>query len=171
MKAIIIIALLLAGSVSAQKINLATDKAEITFDLGDEVENGTVSGLTTKVKLDLDNLSGASIEASVEVKSIDTNEPSREEHVRFGEDYFDGNNHPLITFTSSKVVKTESGYMAYGKLTMKGITIDQNVPFAIVDNTLIARMKLHTGNFDIHEDAPESSDEYNAVVRIKVPLK
>lgn len=171
MKAIILIAMLATVHAFGQKVNLATDKAEITFDLSDEVENGTVSGLTTKVSLDLDNVTGASIEASVEVKSIDTNEPSREEHVRFGDDYFDGNNHPLITYTSNKVVKTESGYMAYGKLTMKGITVDQNVPFAIVDNTLIARMKLHTGNFDIHEDAPETSDEFNAVVRIKVPLK
>ena len=64
------------------------------------------------------------------------------------------------------------GQTGTGKtLLAKTIAKFLNVPFAIVDNILIARMKLHTGSFDIHEDAPESSDEFNAVVRIKVPLK
>jgi len=42
---------------------------------------------------------------------------------------FDAEKHPTIKFVSNNVVKTEEGYVANGKLTMRGVTKDASFNF------------------------------------------
>lgn len=157
--------------IQAQNLQVLSDQAKITFDVGDEVELGTVSGLTTNIKLNLNDLDNSSIEASVDPKTIKTHDAGRDEHVTTGDDYLDGNVFPKITFKSNKIIKTESGYMAYGDLTIKDVTKSVNMPFVNQNNQLIGRMKFHLGNFGLHGTPPEDESAVNCVVRIEVPVK
>ena len=170
MKQLLIAAMLVPALSFAQKVSLNTDEAVITFDLGTDVENGTISGLNAEVDLDLQDPSSGSIKASVDVESLNTDTPQRDEHLFEAGEHFDGANFPNITFESDRIVKTASGYMAYGKLTIKSTTQEVEMPFIHADNMLIGRIKLHTGNYGVYGDAPEDPWEVNCIARIQVPL-
>lgn len=68
------------------------------------------------------SLEDAKIEASIDVKSIDTNEPGRDEHLRTA-DFFSADLYPEIKFesTSFKKIK-EDQYKLSGNLSMRGVT-------------------------------------------------
>jgi polyisoprenoid-binding protein YceI len=58
-----------------------------------------------------------SVEATVQLASIDTGSTDRDAHLR-GADFFDTDNHPVMTFTSASV----SSDKLVGDLTIKGVT-------------------------------------------------
>jgi polyisoprenoid-binding protein YceI len=71
---------------------------------------------------DGDDLTTADIKFSADIASIDTNQAQRDEHLRSAE-FFDAENHPKLTFTSSSLEKTgDETYKLKGDLTIKGVT-------------------------------------------------
>ena len=63
----------------------------------------------------------STLEVTIPVASIDTQNGKRDDHLRSG-DFFDAEKHPNITFTSTKVKATKDGLLVTGDLTMKGKT-------------------------------------------------
>jgi polyisoprenoid-binding protein YceI len=59
----------------------------------------------------------SSVEATVQMASVDTNSADRDTHVKSA-DFFDVDNHPVMTFTSSKV----TDHSLEGLLTIKGVS-------------------------------------------------
>lgn len=83
---------------------------------------GTFRRFSGHVVLDENNMSASSIEANIETASIDTRQDQRDAHLR-SPDFFDAENHPLITFRSRKVERLRHGYYsAIGDLTIRGTT-------------------------------------------------
>ncbi|MEI7905852.1 MAG: YceI family protein [Bacteroidota bacterium] len=69
-----------------------------------------------------DDFSDAQIVVSINAKSINTENNDRDNHLR-SKDFFDAENHPLLTFKSSNVRIEGNGILAFtGDLTMRGIT-------------------------------------------------
>ncbi len=79
----------------------------------------TFSGDITSKHTDFDN---ADIHFTLDVNSIDTNQPLRDEHLK-ASDFFDSKEFPKIDFESTSFVKEEGDeYKLKGNLTVKGIT-------------------------------------------------
>lgn len=69
-----------------------------------------------------DGFGGAAVNASVKTASIDTGSGDRDKHLRSA-DFFDAEQYPLITFTSTSVERgRENGYLVNGELTIRDIT-------------------------------------------------
>ena len=68
-----------------------------------------------------DNFENASVEFSLDVDSIDTNQEMRDGHLK-GEEFFDAAKFPTIKFVSTSTVKDGDSYKLTGNLTMKGVT-------------------------------------------------
>lgn len=69
-----------------------------------------------------DDFNTAKITFALDVKSIDTNQSMRDEHLQ-GDDFFASDKYPHITFESlSFVHQSGSDYKMTGNLTMKGVT-------------------------------------------------
>jgi polyisoprenoid-binding protein YceI len=69
-----------------------------------------------------DTLADTRIEATIELSSVDTNQPDRDAHL-LGTDFFSADRHPLMMFRSATVRATsETGYALDGELTLSGIT-------------------------------------------------
>lgn len=86
----------------------------------------TVTGTFRKFEGNLvkkgDDFNNARINFKIDVKSIDTNQSQRDEHLRSG-DFFAADEYPEITFESTTFVKaSDSNYKMTGNLTMRGIT-------------------------------------------------
>jgi polyisoprenoid-binding protein YceI len=67
-------------------------------------------------------VSDARVEATIEMSSVDTNQPDRDGHL-LGTDFFSADRHPLMTFRSTGVRAAGEGeYALDGQLTLNGVT-------------------------------------------------
>ena len=83
---------------------------------------GAFHSFEATIDADPEDLTTADIEFSVDVTSIDTRNRDRDNHLRAG-DFFDAENHPKITFKSTKITKKSEGeYDVTGDLTIRGTT-------------------------------------------------
>jgi polyisoprenoid-binding protein YceI len=63
----------------------------------------------------------SSVTATVELSSVNTGEPNRDNHIRSA-DFFEVEKYPEMTFVSTAVKTAEEGFILEGDLTLKGIT-------------------------------------------------
>lgn len=68
-----------------------------------------------------DDFTGAEVNISLEVNSIDTNQDQRDGHLKSA-DFFDAEQYPTITFKSTSFEKDGGDYTLKGDLTIKGVT-------------------------------------------------
>ena len=107
------------------KWNIDPMHSEVQFKVKHLVIS-TVTGSFNKfqgtVEADTDDFTNASINFSLDVDSIDTNQPQRDGHLKSTE-FFDAAAFPHITFASTSFTKKSgSDYSLKGKLTVKGVT-------------------------------------------------
>jgi len=95
--------------------------------------SGRFSNLQGKVAFDEKNLAKSSIEATVDIATINTNEPKRDGHLK-SPDFFDVAKYPTMTFKSSKFYKADGKILVDGTLSLHGVsklvtlTIDELSP-------------------------------------------
>jgi polyisoprenoid-binding protein YceI len=98
-----------------------------------EGEFRTFSG---KALLEEKDLTKSQVELSIDATSIDTGNADRDKHLKSAE-FFDVQNHPKITFKSTKITKAGKGYKLKGELTIHGVTkevtLDATLSEAIVN--------------------------------------
>jgi polyisoprenoid-binding protein YceI len=83
---------------------------------------GTFKGVKGTIVHDSANPANSSIQAEIDVNTINTNDETRDGHLKSAE-FFDLEKYPTITFVSKKVEKTgENEYKATGDLTIHGVT-------------------------------------------------
>ena len=83
---------------------------------------GHFGRLTGTVRYDSAKPADASVQAEVDVSTIDTREAKRDAHLKSA-DFFDAANHPTITFKSTKVEPAGAGKLKVtGDLTIRGTT-------------------------------------------------
>ncbi|ALC89562.1 hypothetical protein AM500_07020 [Bacillus sp. FJAT-18017] len=91
---------------------------------------GTFQSFNAEVVADPADLTTAEIAFTVDAASIDTRNADRDNHLRSG-DFFDVENNPKITFTTTSISKTDEGeYDVTGDLTIRGVTRPET--FAVV---------------------------------------
>jgi polyisoprenoid-binding protein YceI len=90
-----------------------------------------VRGKFTKFSGDLvtaENPLASSVNAEIDLSSIDTGAEQRDGHLR-SPDFFDTENHPVMTYRSTGIRAKGDGYVLDGELTLKGVT--KNVPLTL----------------------------------------
>ncbi len=83
---------------------------------------GTFDKFDVTAVIDEDDISRSSVDATIEVASINTRNQKRDDHLR-GPDFFNAAQHPTITFKSKVVEKIQDySYKVTGELTLMGVT-------------------------------------------------
>lgn len=135
----------------AQKTLTATDEGSkvhfVIKNFGIKT-GGDLSGLKATIHFDQNNVSLWSFDATVETKSIDTDNNNRDGHLKRS-DYFDIAKYPVIHIVSTYIQATSKAgvYQFNGKITMKGVTKPLQFPFKV--NAVNAGY-LFTGNFELN---------------------
>ena len=122
-KFILALALSSAG-LTAHADTYKIDPAESSnvFSINNLVTNfyGRFNDISGKVVFDADP-SKSSIEVSIPVESIDTNNEKRDQHLK-SPDFFNAKQFPMIVFKSKSVEGSGDTYKATGELTLHGVT-------------------------------------------------
>ncbi len=106
--------------------------------------SGTLAAPEGDILFNPDSLSASYFHITVKSASINTNNDSRDEHLREA-GYFDVKNYPLIRFISENIRTVKKGqYEVKGKLTIKNKTQEIILPFTAEK---AARGYIFSGNF------------------------
>ncbi len=127
-------------------------------------------------------LADTGVEATIEMSSVDTNQPDRDAHL-LGTDFFSADRHPQMTFRSTAIGGAGNGeYELDGELALNGVTrpVALEVEFYGTE-TLSADRTIHAGfsatttlnrdDFGIDFNAPLGLDKLAIGRRITVELE
>jgi polyisoprenoid-binding protein YceI len=107
--------------------------------------HGSFRGISGVVHLDPTDMKKSSVDASIDVSSVDTGIAARDNHLK-SPDFFDVAKFPTLTFKSTSVTKSGDGYAVKGDLTLHGVTkpvvLNMEAPTKEVADQ---RGKLHRG--------------------------
>ncbi|MBE0656940.1 MAG: YceI family protein [Bryobacteraceae bacterium] len=82
---------------------------------------GEFNKMTGSITWDASKPAAISIDATIDVNTISTREPKRDEHLRSA-DFFDAAKYPSITFKSTRAWESGGKWMVAGNLTLRGVT-------------------------------------------------
>jgi polyisoprenoid-binding protein YceI len=122
------------GATPAQVTRYTLDPAksslEFTFVQAGAQNKGKFGKYSVTLDFAPDNLAASRLDVVVDVGSLETGDKERDDTLRSA-DLFDPAKFPQARFTSTQITKSATGYDAIGKLTIRGITRDQHVPFGL----------------------------------------
>ena len=130
---------------------------------------GDFTGLKGKIIFDAKNTAKCFIDVTVAVKTIDTDNGKRDEHLR-KEDYFDVAAYPVIHLVSTKIEPGADlkNFIFKGNLTIKNVTKPITFPFTAEGKTGGA---LFVGSFGINRvDFGVGTESFSLSNKIKVTL-
>ncbi|QJD95352.1 YceI family protein [Mucilaginibacter robiniae] len=142
------ITLLISLGTLAQNKQAVT-KSSITYEIKNMGINtsGKFNGLEANINFDKANLPASSIEATVDVNTLDSDNSMRDNHLK-AEDYFDVAHYPKITMKSTSFkYKGGNNYVGLFNVTIKSKTKAVEVPFTYIET---ANMGLFKGSFKIN---------------------
>ncbi len=82
---------------------------------------GRFGEFSGKIDYDEANVGNSTVTVEIIAASIDTRDEKRDGHLRAA-DFFDAENFPTITFSSTRVERVGDGFKVYGDLTIRGVT-------------------------------------------------
>lgn len=111
---------------SHSRIGFATRHAMVTR------VRGAFNDVVGKVVFDADDTANSRAELTVQMASIDTRQPQRDEHLRTS-DFFDIETYPEMTFISTRIEEVdESSFIVTGDLMIRGVTRSVGIPLRFV---------------------------------------
>ena len=116
---------LITGSAMAQTWNIDKAHSSVGFAVRHMVISkvkGYFRDFDAKATFDGKNIEAATIEATVKIASVDTDNADRDKHL-ISPDFFDAATYPTMTFKSKKITKgTGDAFTMTGDLTIRGVT-------------------------------------------------
>lgn len=110
------------ASAATYKVDPVHSQVEFTVDhLVVFKVSGSFNEYAGEIEADADSKTLNSARATIQVASIDTREPKRDDHLRSA-DFFDAANHPEMTFVSKRIEGQGDDITVYGDLTIRGTT-------------------------------------------------
>ena len=94
--------------------------------------SGTFSDITGKILIDSENLANSSVEAKINMLSVNSSHAKRDKHIK-EVDYLDTEKFASMTFVSKKIeAKSNTEGLMTGVLTMHGVAKEMTFPFKVL---------------------------------------
>jgi len=122
-----------------------------------EDPSGVFKGLKGTVNFDDANLATSKFDVTVDVATINTGNGMKNTHAK-SEKWFDADKYPTISFTSTSISKTASGYEAKGNLQIHGVTKEFTIPFTFqqtaTGGVFVSSFNVNRLDFNINTAEP-----------------
>jgi polyisoprenoid-binding protein YceI len=161
-----------AFTVIIKQWKVDSENSKINFELPVHREKGTFRNLNAVINFDEKDLQASKITASIDVKTINTGNEKHDTHLK-SPDFFDAEKYPTISFASTEIVKTESGYLAKGELTMKDSIKPIELPFTYTEQgqskaVFNGTMTVNAEEFGVMKASSPGADK--VIVYLVVPV-
>lgn len=122
-----------------------------------------------------EDIVNSSINISIDVNSINTGIAKRDEHLK-NEDFFEATKYPKITFISTSIKQSNNGYIALGKLTLKNVTKDIELPFNLMGrgttkwgdySAYTSNITINRLDFNVSEESVGLGNDVNVEIAIE----
>ena len=127
------ISLFFSGIAQATVYEIDPNHSTIGF-AAKHLQVSTTRGNFTDYKGTIDfnpeDLTAFKADVTIQAGSINTQNEKRDNHLRSG-DFFEAEQYPTITFTSTRIAESGGGYSILGELTIKGVTKTISIPVEI----------------------------------------
>lgn len=127
-----------------------------------------------------DDLLDSRVEATIDASSVDTRDENRDNHLRSA-DFFDVDQHPQLTFSSTSIRPKGDAYIVTGDLTIHGVTrsVDLDLEFNGVSpdpwggtrTGFSASTEINRSDFGVEFNIPLESGGFVVGDRIKITLE
>jgi polyisoprenoid-binding protein YceI len=95
--------------------------------------SGTFSDIKGKILIDAEKLENSSVEAKINMLSVNSSHPKRDKNIREETNYLDTNKFAEMTFVSKKIeAKSNTEGVMTGVLTMHGVAKEMTFPFKVL---------------------------------------
>lgn len=127
-------ALVLGMAWLATDWKVDSEKAKVGFSVKGPfgTVNGTFTGLEATIHFDPNDPGGSSVQASIDANTVSSGVGLRNHHLKTEEQYLNTAKYPRISYKSTKIEKSGSGFKATGNLTIKDVTKAVEIPFTFV---------------------------------------
>ena len=137
--------------------------------------DGSFSAVESKIIFDVTKNYGNSIEATVDSKSINTTNSTRDKHLKKGE-YLDVEKYPKIKMKATVFSKEkDTSYKGYFKITIKDKSKEMFIPFFFIEKDGKASLKgnftINRRDFNVGESSIILSDSVHVFVEVNVSKK
>ncbi len=174
-KGIIQSAILLATVVFVGNWNVDSANAKVGFSVKGPfgTVNGTFTGLKSTVKFDPADLGGSSVDASIDANTVSSGVGMRNHHLKSEEQWLNTEKYPLISYKSTKIEKTGTGYKAEGQLKIKNVSKPVEIPFTFTPNgnTGIFKGEFSFKRLDFNLGKPGGTVGDVITIHLEVPVK
>ncbi len=133
---IIAVLLIVSGfKLHAQNTEWTIISSSVTFKIKNAgfTIGGSFGNMKAKILFDAAKSYSNSIEATIDTKTINTDNSTRDGHLK-KEEYFDATKYPVITLKANLFAKDPNGsFRGFFKLTIKNTTKDIVIPFTFTE--------------------------------------
>ncbi|MFT5821287.1 MAG: polyisoprenoid-binding protein YceI [Crocinitomix sp.] len=169
-KSLIILALFIMPMMTfAQELSLKMDAVKISFVADMQNTTGTISGLQAKIKFNMGDLAQSSIEGTVDVSTLDTGTPKRDEHLKSA-DYFDMATYPTMSFKSISFIKDGNSYVMTGMMKIRDVEREEKIVFTYTDKVFKGETTIQAALYKIGNYADKKPEKTNVVISFELPV-
>lgn len=164
-----LLTIFLSWGVSAQEWKIS-DTYNIAFASKDA--SGVFKDFSGTIIFDEKNLGSSSMKLKIKVESINTGNGIQNKHAK-SDEWFDAAKHPYITFESTKIEKTDTGFKAVGKLEIRGVKKDVSIPFTFTKKgakggTFVAKFSVDRTDYGVGKKGNDVSETIKITATIPV---
>ena len=162
--------LILPFASPAQELTINLAGVKISFLADMQNTKGTVGGLKAHILFNTEHLTASSIYGTVDVKTLDTGTPKRDEHLKSA-DYFDAATYPTMSF-KSKSFKQENGkYTMVGLMKIRDIEREETIEFTYENKIFKGETTIQAALYKIGNYADKAPDKTNVKIWFEIPIK
>jgi polyisoprenoid-binding protein YceI len=157
------------------KMDAAGSRLEFIASFEKAAAPGVFKEFDARMRFDPDKPAGSSLDVTIKVTSADMNSSDVNKAIR-GAEWFDFSGHPQAEFHAADIRRVESNrYLARGTLSLKGVRLPVEVPFAWTGAadaaTMEGELTLKRGDFAIGTGEWTATDTIGAEVRVRFKVK
>lgn len=164
--------IVLLTSAFTASILWKADEKTSTVNWDGAGKKGTFSNLSSNINFDKANLKDSKIIASIDVKTIKAGNERLDAHL-LSPDFFNAEKFPKITFTSTEITSSATGFIAKGTLQMKDSTKVIELPFTFTEEgkdkaVFNGTMTVMAGDYGVMKQSKEGNDK--VAIYLSVPV-
>lgn len=140
--------LFIAGTTTAQKLNVDVENATVEFLFTGDKTKGTVSGMKCEISFDGAKLKEAKIVGTIDAKTLNTGNAGRDKHLH-SSDFFDVEKFPTMKFESTEVIAQGDKFEVIGQLTIKDVSEKCNIMFSYHDGVFKGESSIDAKKYGV----------------------